>query len=205
MKRQNRSMIVMLMGLAALGMAGCEKEDGRLAQMARDATRRQAEQNQEMVRLNRDVAESHKRLVEADGVARQEVLQIQRELNQLQRETQTAIREERNGLDRQHEKLEQERQQIAAQRHRDPIIAGVLTTLGVVLACLVPLGLAIYLLRAVRNEGPADTELAELLTEELVAERPVLLPPQAADHCMLDGPQADRPRLTVEAEGESGE
>ncbi len=162
---------------------GCS-EDERLAEIARQSTQHQAEQNQEMARLNREVAESHKRLIEAEGQAREEVLQLQRtvverdregrrELAQLQRHLEKTATEERRHLDRQKEALDQERKEIAQQRHRAPILAATITSLGLTLACLLPLVLAIYLLRAVRSEDPPEEELTLLLTRELLAERPV--------------------------------
>ena len=117
-----------LLAVTLITMLGCDK-DQRLAEMARDATQRQAEQNREMAQLNREVAVSNKRLIEGDAQARQEVLQVQRELverdavgrqdlNALQREVQAAVSEERSSLDRQHEGLEEERREIAKQRNR---------------------------------------------------------------------------------------
>jgi hypothetical protein len=50
-----------------------------LAQMAQDATQRQAEQNKQMANLQQHVAEGAKKLVDADAQARQELLQLQRE------------------------------------------------------------------------------------------------------------------------------
>jgi len=67
MEKQTTMLILLIAGLAT--MIGCE-EDERLAQMAQDATQRQAEQNQEMIRLNREVAASHQRVIEADAQSR---------------------------------------------------------------------------------------------------------------------------------------
>ena len=185
MEKRTTMLILLIAGLAT--MIGCD-EDERLAEMAQDATRRQAEQNQEMIRLNREVAEHNQRLIEVDAQARQEVLQVQRELierdaegrqqlDALQREVQGAVSQERSSLDRQHEKLEDERKEIAKQRNRDPIVAAAITGLGVVLACLAPIVLAIYLLRSVRDETPSDAELAELLVQEIASDRSILFSP----------------------------
>jgi hypothetical protein len=182
MEKRKTMLILLIAGLAT--MIGCDG-DRRLAEMAQDATRRQAEQNQEMIRLNREVAASHQRVIEADAQSRQEVLQVQRELierdeqgrqelNALQRDSQTAIHQERSSLDHQHEKLDDERKEIAKQRNRDPIVAAAITGLGVILACLAPIVLAIYLLRAVHRQEPTDAELAELLVQEMASDRSVL-------------------------------
>ena len=168
-------------------MIGC-KDDERLAEMAQDATRRQAEQNEEMIRLNREVAHSHQRLIEADAESRQEVLQVQhqlierdeqgrQQLNALQRDTQSGIQRERSSLDRQQEELDKERKEIARQRNRDPIVAAAITSLGVILACLAPIALAICLLRTTHCHESTDTELTELLLQEMASDKPVLLGP----------------------------
>ena len=59
MEKRTTMLILMIAGLTT--MIGCDG-DRRLAEMAQDATRRQAEQNQEMIRLNREVAASHQRV-----------------------------------------------------------------------------------------------------------------------------------------------
>ena len=193
MGKRKTMLILLIAGLAT--MIGCE-EDERLAELAKDATQRQAEQNQEMVRLNREVAASHQRVIEADAQSRQEVLQVQRELierdeqgrqelNALQRDSQTAIHQERSSLDHQHEKLDDERKEIATQRNRDPIVAAAITGLGVVLACLAPIVLAMYLLRAVHRQEPTDAELAELLVQEIASDRSVLFGPGGRDRPCL--------------------
>ena len=150
--KRTTMLILLVAGLAM--MSGCEEDDERLAEMAQDATRRQAEQNKEMVRLNREVSVAHQRVIEADAQSRQEVIQVQRELIErdaegreqldvLQRDSQTAIHQERSSLDSQHKELESDRKEIATQRNRDPIVAAAITGFGVILACLAPIGLAI--------------------------------------------------------------
>ena len=69
----------LLLVVALILASGCE-EDERLARLAEDATARQAEQNQEMIRLNREVNASHQRLLEADAQARQASIALQQEL-----------------------------------------------------------------------------------------------------------------------------
>ena len=71
--------------------------------------------------------------------------------------------------------MEAERKALADERHREPIIAALLDNLGLLAACLLPLLLCAYLLRGLRQE-PVDRDLAELLTTELVADSPALLP-----------------------------
>jgi hypothetical protein len=57
----------------------------------------------------------------------------------------------------------------------DPIIAAAITNAGLLLACLLPLILCWYLLH--RPVEPADDQaVAEVLLDDLVADRPLLLP-----------------------------
>jgi len=195
------TLLTSMLAVTALAMLGCSQDD-RLARMAKDATERQAEQNREMARLNQEVPQNNQRLIEADAESRREAIQLQRDLierdaggrerlDALQRETQAAVSQERSSVDRQREALEQERQQIAAQRNRDPIVAAALTGLAIVLACLAPIVLAIYLLRSAHRHEATDAELAELLVQEIASNRSVLFAPVASDRPCLthdDGP-----------------
>jgi hypothetical protein len=184
MDKKPKIILRSLVLLAAFApMIGCrESESERLARMAEDATQRQAEQNQELVRLNRDVAEAHKRLVDADGTARQEVLELQRELaerhaegreglNRLRQEMQAAAREERSSLDRRQEDLEQERRELAAQREREPIVAAAITGAATLLACLMPLLLCGYLLYCLRHSEADDAAVTDLLIREVMSDK----------------------------------
>ena len=141
--------------LSSVLLTGCD-EDQRLVEQSQQSQQRQAEQNHQMARLNQQVAEGAKRLVEADAKARQDFIQAQQ------------------ALDRQREDLMTEQRQLANQRHRDPIIAGALSGITILLACLVPLALGIYALRTTSRSDPSDG-LAELLVLELAADEPTLL------------------------------
>jgi len=133
--------VAALIALAIISLVGCD-EDERLARLSEKAADRQASQNQEMTKLNREVAEGTKRLVKADAESRKELVSLQRDLQAEQSE-----------IGHQRDQLETERKQIAQQRRRDPIIANAITGLGVLLACLAPLLLCWYLLRGVRDEN----------------------------------------------------
>jgi len=152
-----------------LAVAGCETESDRVAAVAREAAERQAEQSKQMAELQSQVAEAHKRLVEGEAKARTELVALQRDLQEAQAE-----------IGRQRDVLEEERRQWAGQRGRDPILAAAITSVGVVLACLLPLLLCIYVVRALRDEATNDAAVAELLVEELAADQPLLLPPPGA-------------------------
>ncbi|MCA9180357.1 MAG: hypothetical protein KDA51_02870 [Planctomycetales bacterium] len=154
--------IVVMLILAAIGCD--EEENKRLAEMAERHLERQAEQNRQVTELQREVAEGSRRLVEADAQARQEMVALQRE-----------VQAERTEVGRQRDLLEGERRDLAAKRRLDPIIAAAITNIGLLLACLLPLVLCWYLLQ--RRVEPADDQaVAEVLLEDLVTDRPLLLP-----------------------------
>jgi hypothetical protein len=154
--------------LLILPILGCnDGADQRLAQMAQDATQRQAEQNKQMANLQQHVAEGAKTLVDADAQARQELLQLQREL-----------RTDQADVGRQRDALESERREIAKERYWDSILGTSIYAGAGILACLLPLLVCCWLLHTTRDKQGTDEALAELLVEELVTDRPLLLPPR---------------------------
>ena len=179
-----RVLIVVLAPLATIPLGGCD-EDERLTRMATEAADRQAAQNQEMSRLNREVAEGTKRLVEANAQTQKELAALQHDLQADQAE-----------IGRQRDLLETERKQVAAARRRDPIIANAITGVGLALACMLPLLLCWYLLRSVRDETD-DTLVAEVLIQELASDTPRLLPPFEEHRTSLPCDRPPRPSLTA--------
>ncbi|HEX3654524.1 MAG TPA: hypothetical protein VHV55_01890 [Pirellulales bacterium] len=141
-----------LIALAIL-IAGCDEEE--LARQANEYAARQAEQNQQITKLNEQVTEGTKRLVESDAQMRQDFLVAHRD-------------------------LESERKQIATQRHRDPIVANALLDAALLVACVLPIVLAIYVVRNAGEQSP-DDGLAELLVQEFASEEPMLLPRPASE------------------------
>ncbi len=171
--------------LAVILVVGCSKPpDERLVEMAREHTARQAEQNRQMVELQKEVAEGSRRLVEADAEARSELVLLQHDLQADQHE-----------IGRQRDLLEQERKQIARQRYRDQAIAAVLSTIGLLLVCGLPLLLCVYVLRAVRTSETPDAVLTEMLVDELTAERPRLAVGREAWPLRDEGPASDNETL----------
>ena len=63
-----------------------------MAKVAIEAAERQAKQNEEMARLNRETAEGARRLVEADAEARMELTEMQHDLQAEQAEVQGSAR-----------------------------------------------------------------------------------------------------------------
>ena len=148
-----------------VSLVGCESEGERVAVVAREAAQRQADQNKQMAQLQGQVAEGSRQLVEAEAKARADMTALQRDLQQSQTE-----------VGRQRDQLEAERRQIAAERYWDGIIGNSITAAATLLACILPLLLCWAVLRRPCQDQEADVALAEFLTQELVSERPTLLP-----------------------------
>ena len=163
----HKQKMILIPTVAALMLTaiGCDEEENtRLAEMAERHSERQAEQIRQMTELQNQVAEGSRRLVEADAQARQEMVTLQRE-----------VQAERTEVGRQRDVLEEERRDLAAKRRLDPIVAAAITNAGILLACLLPLVLCWYLLHR-RAEPVDDQAVAEVLLEDLVTDRPLLLP-----------------------------
>ncbi len=174
----------MLLMMTLLLVTGCaDSRDERFNQLAQQALREQSEQNKRMADQSRAIVEASRRLVKGDAEARKDLLAAHRQLT-------SELHSERTNLDRQREELEQERRNIAVQRHRDPVIAQAIGAVGLTLACLLPLLLAGYIIRAVNQNGDDSAALSELLVLEITSEQPLLLPishrPVAAlEHSLL--------------------
>lgn len=174
---------VTLSVLLLFAATGCrESSDDRLVEMAQEHVARQAEQNRQMAELHKQLTEGSRQLVEADARAREELVVLQHDLRADQAE-----------IGHQRDQLEAERRRIAEQRHRDPLIAAAIMQTGLVLACLLPLIVAVYVLWAVGRSRQSDDAVTELLVEELVADQPRLLPPATPSMAALGcEPAADR-------------
>ena len=203
MKQTNRPRsVVMCLALLMLGVVGgCgSSPDERLAELAqqsmseqRKQNDRMADQSQAVVAESHQLAEAAKEMVEHDAEARRELIAAQQELTSQLIEQQSAIY---TG----HEQLEQDRCEIAEQRHRDPIIAAVIQDFGLFIACLLPLVVAVFVIRQMQSQEPDHAAVAELLVHELTADEPRLLPgpmsqrhalthddPEEAQHALIAG------------------
>jgi hypothetical protein len=150
---------------ATMMLAGCESKDARLARLAENSVEQQKFQNQEMARLNRDVAQGVKQLVISENVARKELVALQRD-----------VQNQQSAVGQQRDQLEIERKQLAGERHRESLLVPAITSIGLIIACALPLILAWYLLNGWSGEPDNDIALGDLLVEELVSDRPSLLP-----------------------------
>ena len=146
-------------------LIGCgSSTDERLVKMSQEQVTRQAEQSRQAAEMHKQLVEGSRQLVQAEAKAREELTKLQHDLRADQAE-----------VGRQRDQLETERRQIADQRHRDPIIAATIMDVGLVLACLLPLGIAVYVLWVANHSCESDSAVTELLVEELIADQPRLL------------------------------
>ena len=132
--------------LIATTLIGCE-EDKELAALAKEANRQQSDQNQEMAKLNREVAEGSKRLIEAEAEATTKRLAMEQQLQE------------------QRSDVEGERQQLAQERKAESILGPALVTAASLAAVCLPLVLCWYLLHGMQRDS--EPAVSELLIEEL--------------------------------------
>ena len=171
-------------------VTGCDEdgnENKRVAKVATEAAERQARQNEEMARLNREVAEGTRRLVEADAEARKELTTMQHDLQSQQAE-----------VGEQRDQLETERKEIAGQRRTESMLGPILKGCAAAAVCVVTIGYCWCLLFGLRHRDESDETLGELLVDELLSEKPVLLPPpgaRAIKHTVLPKESQGPPRL----------
>jgi hypothetical protein len=119
----------------------------------------QAEQNRQIAEQNQTVIEASQSLVDSDAAARRDVLAAHAELAN------------------QRDLLEQDRKELDRAKQREPILAATIEALGMLMACLVPLGLAGYIVfQAGRStEQASDRLIADFLVTELTRHSPKII------------------------------
>lgn len=162
--------------LTAIGCSRPPDRDQRLADLAQQAVEQQAKQNERMARQSQavveeshELAEAAKELIALDAETRREMVAAQHELS-------SQLNQHRATVDAARDRLEDERREIAKQRNRDPIISASIQTVGLFVACLLPLVVCVFLLRQLSRSEPDDQAVCELLIHELVTDQPRLLP-----------------------------
>ena len=175
-----RNMIVIAIVMMAVG---CQTESERVAELATRHASEQAQLSRETVELQTELIEGTRQLVDADAQSRRDFLELEGKLD-----------EQRVEIGHRHDELERERRDIAKQRYRDPIIANAVAAIGTLLACLLTLLLAGYLLRAQLHEQD-DYTITEILLDEIAIESPAFEQTKvpALDH------ESDTPRLADNA------
>jgi len=159
----------MIVLLATLMIAsGCDNGSSQVAQVAQEAARRQAEQNQEMAHLNRDVAEGTKRLVEGQAAADQHWQTTEQKIHEQQ------------------DQLEAERRQQADTRQHDSLLAPVMWSVGVLVVCCLPLLICWQLLTGLSKETQ-EAAITQILIDEMVFPNEIAGHPGDAQS-VLNGP-----------------
>jgi hypothetical protein len=174
MFRKRKITTLILWILTLMLMTGCSDE--RVTQVAREEADRQAQQNTEMAQLNKDVASGTHQLVEADAQARKEIIGVHHELQA-----------ERKSLDTGWNELEQERRQIAGQRRTESMLVPVI---GLILA-IVLLAFCWYALVSSHRGDGTESQLNELLIQEIVPDEATLLSSSPHSQSLLGHSQAD--------------
>jgi hypothetical protein len=164
MQNVTGKLAVLLLG--AVSFSGCREKDRyrEVAEVATQAADRQAEQNREMARVQREVAEGTRRLVEADAQARKEIVVVHQQLQA-----------ERATLSDGHDALETERKQIAQERRTESLLIPTVKFIGVAAVALGVVLFCLALLFGARSSEATDADVNELLIRELVSETPQLL------------------------------
>jgi len=151
-------------------IAGCESRDARLAKYAEQATHLQARQNeltaqqtQTVARQGQAIAEATKNLVEQDSTARRELLKAQHRMSQ-------ELATERQLLNEQRDELAVQKEQLAVARQREPLVARSIEVAALIFAALLPLLVAIYVLRQIGGREADGEQLTELLIDELATD-----------------------------------
>ena len=129
---------------------GCSSSDDRLIRQVAESNRQQAQQNLEMSKVHREVAEGTSRLVEAVAESRKEMVAMESDLQE------------------QRTQLDAERRSIANERHRESLLAPVVSSAGLMLVAALPLILCWYLLHGLRS---SDDDVSEVLIQNLVSEQ----------------------------------
>lgn len=161
----NKTLICsLLMGCVLL--PGCTGGDRyqQVAEVATQAADRQAQQNTEMARVNREAAEGTRRMIEADSQARKEIVAVHHELQA-----------ERATLNEGFDSLESERKQIAQERRTESILVPAAKLLGGACLAIALLVFCTALLHGRRHDDAIEAELNDLLIQDLICDQPQLV------------------------------
>jgi hypothetical protein len=144
-------------------MSGCGHSEpgGRsAAEIASRLVEQQGRHNEQAARQATEAAATAKRLVEADADALTKLLEAQATM-------QKELQAQRVAIDQDRCELERERRELAGYRTREPIIAEAIKGVGTLLACLIPLLLAGYVIHVAAGSSD-DALLQEFLLRERV-------------------------------------
>ncbi len=156
--RRINILLVVALATATLLMTGCTSDE-RLVDVATEAAERQAEQNRQIAYQNHQLAESTKELVS------------------LQHDLQAEQTELASGWD----KLFDQRHDLADEYRHESKVASVISFVGCLLLCLLPLLVVLHLLGSFGQKDGEDA-VTEMLLDELIAESPKLASAAKKEH-----------------------
>lgn len=165
-------------------ISGC---DDRVAQVAREASDRQAAQNRQMAELQQEVARGTHELVKADAATRQEAVAVHRDLQH-----------ERRQLSESWEDLEVERRRIDDERRSDSSRSGFNAAFLGAMLLITYFGFLWQLLARASSNEPSQEELSELLLEHFVPAGS-LERPAPVDKRLLEGRGPNLAVLTTDS------
>lgn len=155
--QQNRKRLIAPLALFVM-ISGC---DDRVAQVAREASDRQAAQNRQMAELQQEVARGTHELVKADAATRQEVVAVHRDLQH-----------ERRQLSESWGDLEVERRRIDDERRSDSSRSGFIAAILGAMLLITYFGFLWQLVARAGSNEPSQEELSELLLEHFLPAGP---------------------------------
>lgn len=164
--KNNRQTTVMMLAVTLIA-SGCDRNDSQIVQLAQEADRRQAAQNEEMVRLNREVAQGMKQALKTQA-ANDEHLHIRQ-----------------HTLDEQFQQLEAERRELFNNRQRESLLAPILWTFGTCLVCGLVLLFCWQLLIRLNREAD-EAAVSQILIDELL---------ECGGATITSGPEASASRV----------
>ena len=147
----------------ALVLIGCD--DARSVRLAQEGADRQAQQNNTMAELQREVAAGSRSLVEEQGAARREALQLQQ-----------SVQGERDDLSAGWNDLEGERRRMAASRRADSLLAAVIRGSAAAAAAIVALAFAYLTIIGLGRDNESTVLSCEFLADEVLPRLPKFLP-----------------------------
>lgn len=144
-----------LASAALIATTGCNDEATKIA---REASDRQAAQNQQMAELQHEVARGTREMVKSDAEAREQFVGVHRDLQQ-----------ERKQLGESWNELEFERQRVGRERRNDSVWQALVTVLMVSLVTAAFFAYLRQLLISSQRDESVDAEVAALLVDHLMA------------------------------------
>lgn len=157
MHRQIRTPVARCLALVTLlATTGCNDEATKIA---REASDRQAAQNQQMAELQNEVTRGTREMVKSDAEAREQFVGVHRDLQQ-----------ERKQLGESWNELEFERQRVSRERRSDSAWQALVTVLLVLLVTAAFFAYLRQLLISSQRDETVDAEVTALLVDHLLAD-----------------------------------